>query len=174
MRWLLLPLAFAALVLGGLSAAAFVSGGDAEPTERTVTRVRTVVSTVSDTASTFTVTDTATVTSKTERTPPTDDGRSGASLNDEGFRLMQAGRFDEALPILERAVSALTDSGTVAEAYASYNLAYTRFQLGICNGVLDLLDRSENVQGERWEINRLYEQAYDRCVAGNSGDGDDD
>jgi serine/threonine protein kinase len=169
MRWLLLPLAFAALVLGGLSAAAFVSGGDAEPTERTVTRVRTVVSTVSDTASTFTVTDTATVTSKTERTPPTDDGRSGASLNDEGFRLMQAGRFDEALPILERAVSALTDSGTVAEAYASYNLAYTRFTLDRCDGVLELLSRSEAIQGHRSEIDRLRRAAERRCDGGRDG-----
>lgn len=168
-RGLLLPLAFAVLLLGGLSAAAFVSSNENEPAERTVTRVRTVMSTVSDTASTFTVTETATVTPDLESTPPTDDGRSGASLNNEGFRLMQASRFDEALPVLERAVAELMGSGTLAEAYASYNLASTRFTLDRCDGVLDLLARSEAIQGHRSEIDRLRRTAEDACEA--EGDG---
>jgi hypothetical protein len=134
-----------------------------------VTRVRTVVSTVSDTASTFTLTETATVTPDTVSTPPTDDGRSGASLNDEGFRLMQASRFDEALPVLEQAVAELIDSGTLAEAYASYNLAFTRFRLGRCDGVRDLLARSEAIQGQRSEIDRLRRTADRACEA--EGDG---
>ena len=59
LRWLA-PLAFVVLLLGGLTAAAFVSNGD-EPEVRTITRVTTTVSTVSDTESTLTVTETATV-----------------------------------------------------------------------------------------------------------------
>ena len=38
-------------------------------------------------------------------------------------------------------------SGSLTEAYASYNLALTRFALGNCDGVVELLDRSEQVQG---------------------------
>ena len=49
------------------------------------------------------------------------------------------------------------------EAYADYNLAYTRFQLGSCDGVLDLLDRSEAIQGQRSEIDSLRRQAEDNC-----------
>ena len=59
------------------------------------------------------------------------------------------------MPLLERAVDALSGSGSLAEAYATYNLAFTRFALGSCDGVVDLLDRSEAVQGERKEIDAL-------------------
>ncbi|MGZ8700972.1 MAG: hypothetical protein ACXWZY_01625 [Gaiellaceae bacterium] len=33
--------------------------------------------------------------------------------------------------------------------------------LGNCDGVLDLLDRSESIQGQRAEIDRLRQQAQD-------------
>ena len=51
------------------------------------------------------------------------------------------------------------------EAYASYNLAYTRFQLGNCDGVLELLDRSESIQGQRDEIDRLRTGAEDAAAS---------
>ena len=44
------------------------------------------------------------------------------------------------------AVAALGGTGSITEAYASYNLAFTRFALGRCDGVLALLDRSEAVR----------------------------
>ena len=84
-------------------------------------------------------------------------------MNDAGFRKMQAGDFEGALPLLERAVQKLQGTNSVDEAYADYNLAFTRFQLGSCDGVLDLLDSSESIQGQRAEIDRLRQQAQDRC-----------
>jgi hypothetical protein len=93
---------------------------------------------------------------------PTPSG-SPSQLNDEGFRLMQQGRHDEALPLLEQAVSGLSGSGSTAEAYASYNLAFTRRALGQCDGVIDLLNRSEQVQGARKEITRLRREAEKAC-----------
>ncbi|HUG65332.1 MAG TPA: hypothetical protein VMK83_08955, partial [Gaiellaceae bacterium] len=76
---------------------------------------------------------------------------------------MQAEDYEGALPLLEQAVSQLSGSGTLAEAYASYNLAFTRLALGSCEGVLDLLDRSEEVQGGRSEIDRLRGEAEKQC-----------
>jgi hypothetical protein len=165
----LVAVALVGLLLSGLVAAAFVSNGD-EPRVRTITRVRTAVSTVSDTASTFTVTQTTTVpdvsTSTTAPNAPTTTtppSASGASLNDAGFRRMQARDYAGALPLLEQAVAALAGTGSLAEAYASYNLAFTRLGLGRCDGVLELLDRSEAVQGYRAEIRRLRKDAEKRC-----------
>jgi serine/threonine-protein kinase len=95
--------------------------------------------------------------------PPPPPGESGAALNDRGFELLQAGNAEAALPVLESAVAALRGSSSITEAYASYNLATARFALGHCDGVAELLDRSEQVQGERKEIDQLRKQVEKRC-----------
>ncbi len=76
---------------------------------------------------------------------------------------MQEGQYGRARPLLDRAVAALDGTGSITEAYASYNLAFTRFALGRCDGVLALIDRSEAVQGERREIEMLRSEWEDRC-----------
>jgi Tetratricopeptide repeat len=81
---------------------------------------------------------------------------------------MQAGNYEAALPLLEQAVAGLSGSGETAEAYASYNLAVTRLALGRCDGVIELLDRSEAIQGKRKEITRARHDATKIC-----GDGDE-
>ena len=162
-RWWLVPLALLLLALGGLTGAAFVSDED-DPQVRTITRVTTTVSTLSDTESTLTVTETATV--PDEETTSAPSGASGAELNNEGFARMQAEDYEGALPLLEQAVSKLSGTGSLAEAYASYNLAFTRLALGSCDGVLELLDRSEEVQGGRSEIDRLRREAEKECGDG--------
>jgi hypothetical protein len=105
---------------------------------------------------------TVTTAPTTSASPPPSE-QSGAALNTAGFRKMQQGDYAGALPLLERAVQKLQGTGSLDEAYASYNLAYTRFQLGNCDGVLDLLDRSEAIQGQRGEIDRLRSQAEESC-----------
>jgi hypothetical protein len=79
---------------------------------------------------------------------------------------MRAGDYQGALPLLEQAVAKLSGSGETVEAYADYNLAYTRFALGDCTDVITLLDRSEQVQGHRSEITRLRHDARKRCGGG--------
>jgi hypothetical protein len=76
---------------------------------------------------------------------------------------MQAGDYRGALPLLVQAVERLQGSGSLSEAYASYNLAFTRFALGSCDGVLALLDRSQAVQGHRSEIDSLRRRAQPKC-----------
>jgi hypothetical protein len=78
---------------------------------------------------------------------------------------MQAGEFDAALPPLVRAVDLLRGTGTPTEAHARYNLAYTRFALGHCTGVLTPLERSEAIQGYRAEIGQLRSEWQLRCAA---------
>ena len=92
--------------------------------------------------------------------PPTDP----SELNDQGFELMQAGRYEEALPLLEQAVAGLPGSGELAEAYASYNLAFTRRALGRCDGVR----RAARPLGSRFrasakEISRLRQRGREGC-----------
>ena len=76
---------------------------------------------------------------------------------------MNQGRYDEALPLLERAIVPLRGSGELPEAYTSYNLAKTRLELGRCDDVIPLLDRSEAIQGERREITQARRQAQEQC-----------
>jgi eukaryotic-like serine/threonine-protein kinase len=94
---------------------------------------------------------------------PSANGGDGSALNDQGFQLLQQGDPQRALPLLESAVAALAGSGSTTEAYASYNLAWARFATGSCDGVADLLDRSQEIQGKRKEIDRLRKQVEKSC-----------
>jgi hypothetical protein len=92
-------------------------------------------------------------------------------MNEQGFALMQSGNYAAALPLLERSVRALSGSGTLGEAYASYNLAFTRFALGRCDRVLELLDRSQDIQGKRGAIDDLRRRAQRACERPGPGKG---
>jgi hypothetical protein len=156
----------ALLAAGGGLAWALGGLGD-DPGSATVVLTRTVEGqertvVVTETAEGATVERTVT---QEESAPP--DGtavdESGSALNDRGFRLLQAGDVGAALPVLESAVAALQGSSSITEAYASYNLAVARFARGSCDGVTELLDRSEEIQGRRKEIDRLRKQVEKRC-----------
>jgi uncharacterized protein involved in exopolysaccharide biosynthesis len=76
---------------------------------------------------------------------------------------MRAGDYAAALPLLEQAVQQLSGTGSLAEAYADYNLAYTRYELGRCSDVLSLLDHSQAIQGRRTQIDALRRDARKAC-----------
>ena len=137
-----------AVALAGIAAAALATRHDGSPKVlvRTVTGPGTTVE--------------HTITTAPQPPPPSTNG---AQLNNEGFAKMQANDFSGALPLLEQAVSSLQGAGSLDEAYADYNLAYTRFALGNCDGVLGLLDRSQQIQGHRKEIDRLRHDAHKSC-----------
>jgi tRNA A-37 threonylcarbamoyl transferase component Bud32 len=158
-RWAVAA-ATVALATAGVAVAWVGSGaGDGSPETVVQTEVRT--ETVTGGTETVTVAEPSTGSSEPEQ--------GGAALNDEGFALMRARDYEAALPLLERAVDALGGSGDIAEAWASYNLALTRMALGSCDAVVDLLDRSQALQGRRKEIDRLRRQAEKRCAEDDSG-----
>ena len=161
------PLLTALLVAGAIAGALLAyaltrddSSGQGGPT--VITRDRTVTQEGRVTTIERPVTVTTSPPATQPASPPA-SGQSGTALNDQGFAKMQAGDYAGALPLLEQAVEKLQGTGSLAEAYASYNLAFTRVALGSCDGVLDLLDRSESIQGERAEIDRLRKQAEKEC-----------
>jgi serine/threonine-protein kinase len=159
--WIVVALAAAGIALAGGAIAAVLSftGDRGTPARKAV----------APSSRTNTVTRTVTTTSAaTTATPPAPvDERSPTQLNDAGYAQLRAGDARDALPLLERAVRALRGSGSTVEAYASYNLAWARFSVGQCGGVLDLLDRSERIQGHRKEIDRLRKEVDRRCGGGH-------
>ena len=148
-----------ALLIAGVLAAALLAG---DPKEEAAT---TVPKTVKETVTLPATTVLQTVTTEAAPTAPKTPAPSGnpSELNDQGFELMRAGDYAGALPLLEQAVAGLSGSESTTEAYASYNLAFTRLALGRCDGVGELLDRSEQIQGERKEISRLRHEAKKSC-----------
>ena len=155
----LLLLLLGCALLAGVLAATLLARDDGE-TAADTTAPRTVQETVTLPGTTVM----QTVTTTPEPEPPAtttaaqEPAQSPTELNNQGFELMQAGRYEEALPLLEQAVAGLAGSGELAEAYANYNLAFTRRALGQCEGVVELLDRSEQLQGKRKEISRLRKE----------------
>jgi hypothetical protein len=117
---------------------------------------------ITHTAQGRTVEETVTEASTVTQTVASQGGGEGQG-NDQGFQLLQQGDPQGALPLLESAVAALQGTGSTTEAFASYNLAWARFAVGRCDGVAELLDRSEEIQGKRKEIDRLRRQVRKDC-----------
>jgi serine/threonine-protein kinase len=157
-RWWI-PVLVAAMIAGGALAALLVTR-DSTPQATPRTVVRTVTRPGTTVRQTVTTAPAATPTTASTAAP---SGSSGTALNDAGFAKMQAGDYAGALPLLEQAVQKLSGTGSTSEAYADYNLAYTRRALGQCTDVLALLDRSQAIQGRRKEIDRLRKDAQKRC-----------
>ncbi len=87
---------------------------------------------------------------------------SGSALALQGYRLMQNGRYSQALPVFRQAATALQGTYSAAspdEAYNDYNLGYTLLQLGDCSEALQWLNRSEQLQGSRSEIDAAQARA---------------
>jgi hypothetical protein len=159
-RWWIPALA-ALLLAGGLAVAllAFHGSGKAAPQAP-----RTVVRTVTGPGRTVR----ETVTTAPSTAAPPSSSANGVSLNNAGFAKMQAGDFAGALPLLEQAVQKLGGTGALDEAYANYNLAYTRFALGQCTDVVSLLDHAQEIEGHRKEIDGLRKQAEHKCKSAQS------
>jgi eukaryotic-like serine/threonine-protein kinase len=119
-------------------------------TVKTVTQqARTVISTLLTTAAAPTTAASAPTTSSATTAAA---GGDPVAENDQGYALMNEGRYDEALPLLQDAQQQLGGQGNTAEAYTDYNLGYTLVQLGRCGEAMPYLERSKALQPGRKEV----------------------
>jgi serine/threonine protein kinase len=92
----------------------------------------------------------------TDETPAPDPTLDGAALNDEGFSLIQQGRYDDAIPVLQQAVDALAENPEdINYAYALFNLGNALRLAGqpedaipILERRLEIPDQTETVKAE--------------------------
>ena len=169
----LLPLLLLLLVGGGIATALAATRSSpshkaAASTPRPVTILRTVTQPGTTVEQTVTApapppASTAAVTTAPVATTQPVASPIGADLNNEGYSKMRVGDYQGALPLLEQAVRQLAGAGSLDEAYADYNLAYTHYELGQCADVLSLLDHSQAIQGRRTEIDALRRDARKAC-----------
>jgi serine/threonine-protein kinase len=92
------------------------------------------------------------------------------ALNDQGFDLIQEGRYEEAIPILEQAVAGLEGSGDITYAYALYNLGHALRLAGRPEEAIPILEQRLEIPNQRGVVAAELELA--REEAGLTG-GDD-
>jgi len=81
-----------------------------------------------------------------------------ASLNERGFELMNQGRYDEAIPILQRAVDA-SDPSSVTHAYALYNLGRSLRLAGRADEAVPVLERRAKIKNQQGVVKQELKQA---------------
>ena len=116
-----------AALAGALIAVIVLGGGSdhTKPAARVKTQVRTV-----------------TTKAKSPAPAPLTGTALGAQLNDQGYSLIQQGRYDEAIPVLRQAVNAFPDgTGDVNYAYALYNLGHALRLAGRAQEAIPILQQ---------------------------------
>ncbi|HEU0025288.1 MAG TPA: tetratricopeptide repeat protein, partial [Thermoleophilaceae bacterium] len=88
----------------------------------------------------------------------------GSELNAQGFALMQAGRFDEAVPILRQAVASWPeDSRDIEYAYALFNLGKSLNRSGDPEAAIPYLEKrltfDDQVETVQKELDRARRAA---------------
>jgi serine/threonine-protein kinase len=83
----------------------------------------------------------------------------GAALNQQGFDLMQAGRYEEAIPILQRAVDSLQGTGDLDFAYALYNLGRSLRLAGRPDEAIPVLEQRLRIPNQTGVVRRELEAA---------------
>jgi tetratricopeptide (TPR) repeat protein len=114
-----------------------------------------------------------------EPAPPeqtgTDPG-TGAALNEQGYALIQAGEYEEAVPVLEQAVGSFPEgTDDLNYAYALFNLGSALRLSGRPEEAIPVLEQRLQIPNQKGHVRKELEAAY--AEAGGSGspeEGDDD
>ncbi|HEU5063015.1 MAG TPA: serine/threonine-protein kinase [Solirubrobacterales bacterium] len=121
--------------------------------------------------------ETSTAPEESEAPPPESEGTDparGASLNEEGFALIQAGEPEAAVPVLEEAVASFPE-GTedLNYAYALFNLGNALRLSGRPNDAIPILERRLEIPNQEGEVREELEAAYAEAGEPTSFEGDD-
>ena len=96
------------------------------------------------------------------------DPASGAELNDQGYALIQEGRYDEAIPILQSAVDALAQNPEdLTYAYALFNLGNALRLAGRPEEAIPILEQRLEIPNQTGVVQRELDLA--RAAAGEGG-----
>jgi len=134
-----------AAALAGAGLAAIIAGGDDGKTVSPTVVTRTVQGTTVHEAVTQ---------QQPPPPPPPPTAVNGVALTDEATRLIKNGDFAGAERVARQAVTALRGTGQAYEAFAEYDLGRALAELGRCDEALQHLDRSEQLQGHRKDIDK--------------------
>jgi hypothetical protein len=101
---------------------------------------------------------------------------SGAELNDQGYAMIQQGRYEEAIPILERAVTSLRDSGDqLTYGYALFNLAHALRLAGRPEEAIPLLEERLEIPNQTDVVQAELDAALaDAGLADDGAETDDE
>ncbi len=139
----------AAIAGAGLAAILATRGGGKSATPSVVTR------TLPGTTVRRTVTEPPTSAPQPPPPPSTPDG---VALTDQATRLLRQGDYAGAERAARQALPVLAGSGQRYEAYAEYDLGSALVGLGRCDEALEHLERSEEIQGHRKEIDKARKE----------------
>jgi tetratricopeptide (TPR) repeat protein len=99
--------------------------------------------------------------------PPQPPSPSGAELNDEGYALIQAGRYEEAVPVLQRAVDSFPAGTTdLTYAYALYNLGHALRLAGRPEEAIPILERRLEIPNQAETVERELAAARAAAAGG--------
>ena len=84
----------------------------------------------------------------------------GAELNDQGYALIQQGSYDEAIPLLEQAVSELEGTGDLTYAFALFNLGHALRLAGRPADAIPVLEQRLEIPNQTDVVEAELDQAY--------------
>ena len=105
-----------------------------------------------------------------EQAPTDDPVAEGIRLNDEGFGLMQQGRYGDAIQLLRRSTDLLQGSGRIEYAYALFNLGRSLRLAGRPDEAIPILERRLEIPNQTGEVRAELEAAREAAGVGEAED----
>ena len=100
--------------------------------------------------------------------------RSAAELNDLGFSLSSQGRYEEAIPLLERAVALSEGTGDIVYAWSLFNLGHALRMAGRPDEAIPILQQRLEIPNQTGEVQKELEAAYAAAGLEFEGGGGDE